>query len=61
MLLEHTYIYFPSLYIGENEEELSVKAGEDVAVIEDLGDGWLRVRRSNNEEGYVPQSYVQVK
>lgn len=27
---------------------------------EDKGDGWTRVRRNEEEEGYVPTSYVEV-
>ena len=44
--------------LGQNEDELNVNAGESVLILEDLGDGWLRVRK-NKEEGYVPESYVQ--
>ena len=34
--------------------------GETLYVIEeDKGDGWTRIRR-NEEEGYVPTSYVEV-
>ena len=35
-----------------------MNAGDDVLILEDLGDGWLRVKKSG-EEGYVPESYVQ--
>ena len=35
--------------------------GEHLFVIEeDKGDGWTRVRRNEDEEGYVPSSYVEV-
>lgn len=35
--------------------------GELLYVIEeDKGDGWTRVRRNEDEEGYVPSSYVEV-
>lgn len=27
---------------------------------EDKGDGWTRVRRNEEEEGYVPSSYIEV-
>ncbi|XP_043422390.1 formin-binding protein 1 isoform X23 [Prionailurus bengalensis] len=45
---------------GQNEGTLSVLEGETLYVIEeDKGDGWTRIRR-NEEEGYVPTSYVEV-
>lgn len=35
--------------------------GELLYVIEeDKGDGWTRVRRNEDQEGYVPTSYVEV-
>ncbi|XP_019849936.1 PREDICTED: formin-binding protein 1-like isoform X2 [Amphimedon queenslandica] len=43
---------------AQNEDELSCRANDIVTIIEDLGDGWLRVRKGK-DEGYVPQSYVQ--
>ncbi|XP_072559280.1 formin-binding protein 1a isoform X14 [Paramormyrops kingsleyae] len=46
---------------GQNEGTMSVAEGEMLYVIEeDKGDGWTRVRRSEEEEGYVPTSYVEV-
>lgn len=44
---------------GQNDDELSCVANESVTILEDLGDGWLRVRRGQ-DEGYVPQAYVQI-
>ncbi|XP_045325846.1 formin-binding protein 1 isoform X17 [Leopardus geoffroyi] len=45
---------------GQNEGTISVAEGETLYVIEeDKGDGWTRIRR-NEEEGYVPTSYVEV-
>ncbi|XP_047687263.1 formin-binding protein 1 isoform X8 [Prionailurus viverrinus] len=45
---------------GQNEGTISVLEGETLYVIEeDKGDGWTRIRR-NEEEGYVPTSYVEV-
>jgi len=35
-----------------------VTANEVVMVIEDPGDGWLKVKRGE-EDGYIPSSYVQ--
>lgn len=34
-------------------------ANEVVVVIEDPGDGWLKVKRGA-DSGYVPSSYVQL-
>ncbi|XP_069024673.1 formin-binding protein 1 isoform X4 [Embiotoca jacksoni] len=46
---------------GHNEGTISVTEGELLYVIEeDKGDGWTRVRRNPDEEGYVPTSYVEV-
>ncbi|XP_040819264.1 formin-binding protein 1 isoform X7 [Ochotona curzoniae] len=46
---------------GQNEGTISVAEGETLYVIEeDKGDGWTRIRRSEEEEGYVPTSYVEV-
>ncbi|XP_055456929.1 formin-binding protein 1 isoform X10 [Psammomys obesus] len=46
---------------GQNEGTISVIEGEMLSVIEeDKGDGWTRIRRSEDEEGYVPTSYVEV-
>ncbi|XP_023663613.1 formin-binding protein 1 isoform X20 [Paramormyrops kingsleyae] len=46
---------------GNNEGTISVMEGELLYVIEeDKGDGWTRVRRNEEEEGYVPTSYVEV-
>ncbi|XP_068104565.1 formin-binding protein 1 isoform X4 [Hyperolius riggenbachi] len=40
---------------------ISVAEGEILNVIEeDKGDGWTRIRRSEEEEGYVPTSYIEV-
>uniref|UniRef100_A0A672KMX2 Formin binding protein 1 n=1 Tax=Sinocyclocheilus grahami TaxID=75366 RepID=A0A672KMX2_SINGR len=46
---------------GANEGTISVVEGELLYVIEeDKGDGWTRIRRNEEEEGYVPTSYVEV-
>ncbi|XP_032904976.1 formin-binding protein 1 isoform X9 [Amblyraja radiata] len=46
---------------GQNEGTIMITEGETLTVIEeDKGDGWTRVRRSEDEEGYVPTSYVEV-
>ncbi|XP_029365870.1 formin-binding protein 1a [Echeneis naucrates] len=46
---------------GQNEGTLSMVEGEVLSVVEeDKGDGWTRVRRNLEEEGYVPTSYIKV-
>lgn len=45
-------------FVAQNEDEISCHAHDVVTLLEDLGDGWLRVRKGK-DEGYVPQSYVQ--
>uniref|UniRef100_A0A669F1Q9 Formin binding protein 1 n=1 Tax=Oreochromis niloticus TaxID=8128 RepID=A0A669F1Q9_ORENI len=46
---------------GHNEGTISVAEGELLYVIEeDKGDGWTRVRRNEDEEGYVPTSYCHL-
>ncbi|KAM9391703.1 formin-binding protein 1a [Pholidichthys leucotaenia] len=46
---------------GQNEGTLSMVEGELLSVVEeDKGDGWTRVRRNFEEEGYVPTSYIKV-
>lgn len=48
-------------FSGQNEGTISVTEGETLFVIEeDKGDGWTRIRRNEDEEGYVPTSYVEV-
>ncbi|XP_063288484.1 formin-binding protein 1 isoform X11 [Pelobates fuscus] len=48
-------------FSGENEGTISVAEGEVLNVIEeDKGDGWTRIRRNEDEEGYVPTSYIEV-
>ncbi|KAJ8006087.1 hypothetical protein DPEC_G00124620 [Dallia pectoralis] len=46
---------------GQNEGTISMAEGELLYVIEeDKGDGWTRVRRNQDEEGYVPTSYIKI-
>lgn len=47
-------------FSGQNDDELSCKQNDVVKIIEELGDGWLKVRKGD-EEGYVPESYVQIQ
>uniref|UniRef100_A0A7N6C2N5 Thyroid hormone receptor interactor 10b n=1 Tax=Anabas testudineus TaxID=64144 RepID=A0A7N6C2N5_ANATE len=46
---------------GNSEGTISITEGELLTVMEeDKGDGWMRVLRSNGEEGYIPSSYVKL-
>uniref|UniRef100_A0A8C2IJ13 Formin binding protein 1a n=1 Tax=Cyprinus carpio TaxID=7962 RepID=A0A8C2IJ13_CYPCA len=46
---------------GQNEGTISMAESEMLYVIEeDKGDGWTRVRRNEDEEGYVPTSYIKL-
>jgi len=47
-------------FVAKRPGELSVTANEIVMVIEDVGDGWLKVNRGG-DSGYVPSSYVQLQ
>ena len=58
-------IDFPAAYVlydfaAKYPEELSVTANEIVMVIEDVGNGWLKVNR-DCDSGYVPSSYVKLQ
>lgn len=54
------FIYFFAS-VGQNEGTISMAEGEMLYVIEeDKGDGWTRVRRNEDEEGYVPTSYIKL-
>lgn len=47
--------------LGQNEGTIPMAEGEMLYVIEeDKGDGWTRVRRNEDEEGYVPTSYIKL-
>ena len=45
---------------GPGENFVSFNAGDVFTLISQDADGWWRVRRKNNEEMYVPASYMQV-
>ena len=47
------------LFIAQTEDELSCCADDTVVVLDDMGDGWVKVRKVDNHEGYIPQSYVE--
>lgn len=48
-------------FSAENEGSVSMTENEEMSVLEqDQGDGWTRVRKKNDSEGFVPTSYIQI-
>jgi len=45
---------------ADGEDELSVKEGEHLVVLERDGDEWWKCRNSEGAEGVVPASYLEV-
>ncbi|XP_066516546.1 thyroid hormone receptor interactor 10b [Hoplias malabaricus] len=46
---------------GSSEGAVGMKTGEKLSLMqEDQGDGWVRVKRSDGSEGYVPASYIKI-
>ncbi|XP_056624827.1 thyroid hormone receptor interactor 10b isoform X2 [Triplophysa dalaica] len=47
-------------YDGDNEGAVCIRKDEQLTLmVEDQGDGWVRVQRANGDTGYVPASYIQ--
>lgn len=45
---------------ASNDGSVSMVENEEMLVLEqDQGDGWTRVRKADNSEGFVPTSYIQ--
>ncbi|MCI4394051.1 hypothetical protein PGIGA_G00164410 [Pangasianodon gigas] len=46
---------------GVKAGEVSMQVGEYLSVLdEDMGDGWVRVKKTNGQTGYVPASYIKI-
>ncbi|XP_053085797.1 thyroid hormone receptor interactor 10b isoform X2 [Pangasianodon hypophthalmus] len=46
---------------GVKAGEVSMQVGERLSVLDDdMGDGWVRVKKTNGKIGYVPASYIQI-
>ncbi|XP_059409081.1 cdc42-interacting protein 4 homolog isoform X1 [Carassius carassius] len=46
---------------GGSEGAVSMRVGEQLSLmLEDQGDGWVRVQRASGDVGYVPASYIQI-
>ncbi len=46
-------------YLAQSFEELSLRAGEKVDVLQQNPDGWWRCRNSHGQEGFVPMTFLQ--
>ncbi|XP_055060033.2 thyroid hormone receptor interactor 10b isoform X2 [Misgurnus anguillicaudatus] len=45
---------------GDSEGSVCIQMGEQLSLMmEDQGDGWAKVQRSNGDVGYVPSSYIK--
>jgi hypothetical protein len=46
-------------FLAENEDELSLHAGEKVQVMGFVNDDWANVQNLHGDHGVVPQSYLE--
>uniref|UniRef100_T1J3Y4 RING-type E3 ubiquitin transferase n=1 Tax=Strigamia maritima TaxID=126957 RepID=T1J3Y4_STRMM len=47
---------------AQNPDEISIYEGETVEVIgEGDGDGWVKAKNEQGDEGYIPQNYVEIE
>ncbi|KAF8627174.1 hypothetical protein AX15_004492 [Amanita polypyramis BW_CC] len=46
-------------FTADGEDELTVKGGEELVVLEKDGDEWWKCRNMRGEEGVVPASYIE--
>ncbi|CAG2204364.1 FNBP1 [Mytilus edulis] len=52
---------YPVIGTSENEGSVTMEENEEMSVLEqDQGDGWTRVRKKDEGEGFVPTSYIQI-
>lgn len=47
-------------FTGENEDELSIKEGEELTVMEET-DGWVTGKNAEGKVGLFPANYVEIK
>lgn len=47
-------------FTADGDDELTVKAGEQLVILEKDGDEWWKCRNLRGEEGVVPASYLEV-
>lgn len=58
------YVYALHEFTPENPDEISLKVGERIEVVEkddEYGDGWWQGRNSAGKVGLFPQSYTSAK
>ncbi|XP_059161217.1 F-BAR and double SH3 domains protein 2-like isoform X2 [Physella acuta] len=56
-------IYCKALYefVASNYDEMTIKAEEDLELIADGdGEGWVKAKNSLGQEGYIPETYVDL-
>ena len=46
-------------YQPENEEDLAFQEGEQITIIEEIDENWLRGRNNVMQEGLFPANYVE--
>ncbi|KAI8811057.1 hypothetical protein BJ742DRAFT_798073 [Cladochytrium replicatum] len=47
-------------YEAQADNELTVREKEELEVLGEDADGWIKVRSTNGREGYVPSSYIKI-
>ncbi|KAI8799952.1 hypothetical protein BJ742DRAFT_745660 [Cladochytrium replicatum] len=47
-------------YEAQADNELTVREKEELDVLGEDTDGWIKVRTTNGKEGYVPTSYIKI-
>ena len=57
---EHEYAMALYDFTADGEDELTVKSGEQLVILEKDGDEWWKCRNLRGEEGVVPASYLEV-
>lgn len=46
-------------YTSQNSEELTIQPGWEVELLEDGGDGWMKVELESGHVGFVPATYIE--
>ena len=47
-------------YAATAEDELTIRENEQLTLVEDEYEGWVRARNASGQEGLVPATYVQI-
>jgi len=47
-------------FADEGEGLLQMTEGEDLELVNNLGDGWVHVKNAEGIEGYVPEGYLDM-